>query len=859
MKKAIIFFITAILLCIAPANVKASQSTSKMDTLDAGGETKFGTDDISIVVEFGYNGKVKPEKNIRINAFIDNRGNDFSGKFRVNYPRRGEEGRIVSQKTFAAASGEKKKVQFAIPYNVDIDSFVQFALIDEKGKEVCKKGIALKNSSGFVDIMYIGALSDNMGTLNYISNEMAAGKKTGYNDDAGYFDEEGYLFELESADITSDAKMLDALDVIIIDDFDASKLSKGQIEALKSWVNDGGELILGSGANADKVLKAFSGHFLNGTIGKTLSINTNFGVSKKELISMLGEKLSNKKIPLDITKLQIKGSTPIVKDGNEKLLSLISYGKGNVLVSEFSFALEGEAAKLYGRFIVNTIKSNLSDVRKNDMGMRTSNAWNSYRGINYGYTSSYIDYETLMFNNTNLLPNLKLYGTLLIVYVLLAGPISYIVMKKKDKRHLLWGIIPVLSAGFSITIYLLGTSTRIQKPYVNYVSTIELPEKASGENKVNTVFSLTSASNKSYEAKLPSDSDIIPSHGNTSYYSTSDIDIESTNIFDYGIEYGADDTKLMMNSLSAFESVYFKMNNKSSSTGVVEINAVKKDNKMSGIVNNKMSYDLENCVLYHNGTVYYIGSLPAGKALDLAKIPNSDIYEGSKYSYDTSEQLGAALDANLYDSSTDINKKRQLAMISSFAGRNLDFDSWFYGFVADSAETGFTSALNFDKYGATGVYKAIKITEKVDGYDIIGSLQEYAYDYDSSQTDGNYLLGRINGNMSQNIKVKYKFPENFKLKKIIYNETTAGGGEYSIQNYGYADDAFIGEAKVLDKATGKYVTLLQSAKDAEIDDIEKYLEDDGSLVIYYDIAYNSSDVGSLTLPKVNLAGKYERR
>lgn len=845
-KAAIILFMAVILVCMLPSIVMATATVTQTKSLDSNGEIKLSTDNISITAGLGYKGKYKIDKSIIVNAVINNKGSDFTGKFRVEYSSRTTDGSVVSQKTFAAASGEEKRVQFTIP-GIDADSIIKFALCDENNKELCKEYVYL-NSNNFSVQLYIGALSDNQDSLNYISNEMAADKTSLISED------EGCLFELESTDITSDAKMLEALDVIIVDDFDTGKLSEGQVEALKDWINDGGMLMLGSGADADKVLKAFSGSLLNGTIGNARSIRTNFGVSRKELTKMLGENLFNKRVPLDITRLRIRDSKPVVTDGKERLISSVSYGKGKVLVSEFSLGLGSEAAKLYGRLIVNTIKNNLSDNRKNYMGLKTSYAWNSYNGI-YGYYEN----EALLLNETDSLPNLKLYGVLLIVYVILAGPIAYIITKKKDKRNLLWGIIPVLSAAFSITIYLIGTSTRIQKPYINYISTIELPEKESGKNTVKTVFALTSSSNKSYEALLPSESDISPAYVDIRhYYASSASDMESDNGFDYGIEYGAENTKLMMNSLSAFESVYFQINNKSSATGVVEINASKKDNKISGIVNNKMSCDLEDCIFYDKGTIYYIGDFQAGRAFDLSKTPKSDIYEESKYSFSLEDQLEDVLGGSYYNNSTTNDIKRKYSMIMKFIYENRTSSSWFYGFVPDGEETGFLNVLEYDKYGATGVYKAVDVVEKIDGYDIIGSLEEYAYDYNDNQTNGYYVYDQMN----QTLEVKYKFPDNFSLKKVIYNETTAGGGEYRLGNYGYAESAFVGEARVLDKDTGDYVTIIKSTQDAEIDDIEKYLEDDGTLTIYYDISYNqygSVNVDSLILPKVKLAGRYKRR
>ena len=327
--------------------------------------------------------------------------------------------------------------------------------------------------------------------------------------------------------------------------------------------------------------------------------------------------------------------------------------------------------------------------------------------------------------------------------------------------------------------------------------------------------------------------------------------------FDYGVEYGAENTKLVMNSLSAFESVYFQMNSESNSKGTVEINAAKKDGKISGIINNKMSCDLEDCIFYDKGMLYYIGSLPAGRAFDLAKTPNKDIYDENKYSFDFESQLSDAIGGDFY-SSTDNDIKRKFAMIMQFSSENTSIGSWFYGFVTEGSETGFTDALEYDKYGKTGVYKVVEVSEKINGYDIIGSLEGYVYNCDTNKTNGYYIYDYSNTSFD----VEYKFPKNFNLKKIIYNKDTAQGCEFQIQSYGYTEYAFLGEAKVLDKDTGKYVTIIESGKDAEIDDIEKYIEDDGTLTIHYETAYSQNgnyNVDNPILPRVSLAGKYKRR
>ena len=711
-------------------------------------------------------------------------------------------------------------------------------ICDEEDNVICSEYVSTKWN--YDTILYIGTLSDNQDSLDYISSGLAADKNA--------FDasDDGLVFQLGIDDITEDYKILDSLDIIIIDDFDTSKFSDIQIEAIKAWVSNGGTLFLGSGADADKVLKAFSGKMLNGTIGSVKQINTNFGISRKKLTSLLGENRANRKVPLDITQINIKGSEPVLSDGRNNLISSLDYENGNILVSEFSLGLSSGTAALYGPVITDVIKNNISDKLKSN-NREGFNPWSSYSNI-YTY-----QYEVLNLNETDSLPNIKLYAVILLVYVIIAGPVAYIITKKKDKRNLLWLIVPVLSVAFSVTIYLIGTSTRIQRPFINYVSTIKLPEKAGGKNNVNTQFTLTSPSNKSYEAVLPANVAISPAMTN-GYYSPSDMD---SNKYDYGVEYGANNTKLLLNSLAAFESVGFEMENKSTTKGTVEIDVKKNEKQISGYISNKMSCGLEDCIFYYKGDMYYIGNLPAGKSVDISKQKE---YKESQYSFDFESQLSAVLGGGFYSNDIDIQLKRKIGMLHTFVANNKLYDTWFYGFTEEGTEAGFTDNFSFDKYGETGVYKIAQVEETFGGYDVIGSLEQYAVDYDSAHSNGYYVYDPS----ISNFEVTYKFPENFTLKRLIYNSETAGGAEFKIKKYGYSEYAFPGIAKVKDKDTGKYVKLLESTKKADIKDIEKYLEPDGSLKIYYDInssvllnVHGPDTFSQPTLPRVKLAGTYK--
>ncbi|MFG6392996.1 MAG: ABC transporter permease [Lachnospiraceae bacterium] len=834
---SLLFFL--LVLSILAAKTPEASAKVKFKALDKEGKITITKDNISATVSLGYKGKSKYGRDIRGEAVIENKGSDFAGKFRIEYSRKDADGSVAMQKKFAAAAGESKKVTLAFP-GLNPDSYIRVAICDEKDNIICSEYIR----ASFDDdqtTLYIGSLSDTQDSLKYIASNLAADKNSfGASD-------EGIVFALEDGDITEDARMLDTLDVIIIDNFDTGKLSKGQVNAVKKWVDAGGTLLLGSGADAGKVLNAFSGNILKGTIGSARTINTNFGISRTELTKLLGENLANRRMPLDITDINIKGAKSVLSDGKDALASAIDYGSGKVVITEFSLALSPGMAKLYGPVIVNLIKDNISEKMKLDMGISSAN-WQSYSNIYI--TGS----DVLNLNGTDSLPNLKLYAVILLIYVFLAGPVFYVFLKKKDKRNLLWAVVPVLSVIFSVTIYLIGTSTRIQKPFINYASTLELPEKGNGKSNVDTLFTITSSSNKAYEAVLPENTDIMPSELSGYYSSVYYSEGNEMKDYDYGIEYGADNIKLCMNNLAAFQSVPFQLNSKSSNTGTVEIDLQKNNSKMSGFITNNMSCGLEDCIFYYKGALYYIGDIPSGKSIDMLK---QKLYKESSYSFDFDSQLSAALGGSYYDTNTNISLRRRIGMINSFITDNRYIDTWFYGFIPDNTETAFTDNFSFDKYGETGVYKFAEVPEKLNGYDAIGSLEQYADKFDGNLTNGLYIYDP----QTKNLEVTYKFPEGFTLRRIIYNEETAGGAEFKIKGYGYTEKAFLGTAKVKNKKTGKYVKLLGSARETDRKDILKYLEDDGSLVIYYefDNASNVNEVDSFTLPKVKLAGTYKKQ
>lgn len=695
MKNKFINFVFAVILfvvivpCCQTVNVKAAEidkdsffnpgSITVIESADEKG-IKMGTGKFVSTTCFGYDGKSKYGRNVRVDILAEGKREGFKGKFCIQYlaPAADETDVVTIQKSFSVKAEESKMIQFAMPY-MESGSITKVTLYDENGEKVSSHYNSLSFSANDdISQIYMGILSDNKYGYKYITRLLAPSHNMAPGDDA-------VIYTLDDYSITGDARMLDSLDVIIIDGYNSGKISSSQAKGLKDWVMEGGTLLLGGGKDAVPVFKALAGDMFKGSTGKEKTIKTDFGIK------------GQKKRALDILQTYIEDADTVLADGKENLISQVQYGKGNVLVAEFPLELEEEEPYAFGSVITDIITKSLSQQRKSVMGLLPKDTYN-------GYDSALYMEKTMLLNESGALPNIKLYAVIIFIYVFIAGPGVYLIAKKKDKRSRLWVIVPAVSAAFSSIVYLLGTSTRIQEPYINFASTLELPVKRNTSDKVNTTFSVTSPFNGQYEIPLPEDTKLLPVAFIKGNYYT------QAGMFDntgqgYGVEYDNNGVKAVMDNLPAFDSAYFNLVNERTSKGTIKTEVKKDGNSISGTIRNDMSCGLEDCIFYHAGRVYYIGSLAPGETADITLTRKPDIYEESSYGNDFGKLIEDVMGGSMDNYHTNNVIKRKIGMIMTFVGGDKESNTWFYGFIEDGGETGFSDLFRYKSYGETGVYQ----------------------------------------------------------------------------------------------------------------------------------------------------------
>lgn len=880
--------------------VSASKNTGSLASDKRAKAYEFKAKDLKVNVSVGLMGeKVCPGYYAPAVAEITNEGKNFTGYFRILVPNTSG-GQTMFQKAVSVAAGETKRVSMVFQV-INYETSLTALICDEDGDPLGKKTI---NSLNYNTQNLIGILSEETQGLGYLSNSNM-----------------NPVF-ISDCNITSDAKSIDLLDVLLINDYDTQKLSDGQVSAIEEWVRQGGTLVIGTGTQAEKTLQVFSGSLLEGTIGSVKTITTGFGggetafkkilrqeITDREqekigevqefLMTNLAENLYNKyssqisaieynasilepdgeiytalrkkfseeelkenlsvqlskeeekeltsrlqtkDIKKEITQLQIKNAKEVLTEQGEPLLSRLDYGAGCVLVAEFDFSLENSSWNSHGTLLLDTIYQNRSEERK-----KVSTTDSQY-GWDY---ESYALGQGLRVNEVNGLPNLKLYGALLLLYAALVGPVFYFVLRRKKKRGLLWGLIPVTSIVFSVLIYLIGTSTRIQQAYVNYLSELDLSGEK-GVQKLNTSFSLTNANNRSYKVTIADGGSTGPFTGNMDSISVSG---EEDTGYQYGLEYSDKQTILHMDHLAAFESVNMENHQSVKVDGRIDFTELSLADlkNYSGIITNNLSYDLEDCILVLNKNIIRIGDLKAGESVSLKQLKHAEVFmAGQGVDYDWEMQVEELF--GLDYTANDPESSRRAALLSNY-GLEKDEDAcYFYGFMKKDQETAFTKLFDYAKYGETAVVQPITNADMIDktGVENLGKLADYVVRYGNGINEDGSV-----GSGSDTYAIYDLEDLSSQYKKILLQYRSIGNAEFLAGEGYYGEKGFLGEVSVVNQETGEAEILIRSGEEKEIANLKDYLDEDGQLVLQYHIQSDQMTqyFDYLCLPELILEGE----
>lgn len=585
---------------VAVTNEEENQSETSLNSSES-----FGKDLFSVELQAGFDGNYIVRKAMPVRGVITNKGEAFHGEVQIKAYTRG----VESDKEYAIyyqkldlEQGASKSIDMEVSMG-NINQYFEVSLVDANGNKVYQDNIFL-TAKEFSTVM-IGVLGESTQDLKYLSNlHLAQVSEEDMKDIERYEVESSKNHDLpvflDEKTFPNSIGVMNSFSVFIADDFDFSVLTKQQSDVLQQWVLEGGTLVVGTGATAQKTLKG-------------LDFLTNIkvtGVTKvSELQGVTGE------IPL--AQLSGDGLTDLNLPNAEKAFSVVETGKGHVVISHFSLSASPMAGK---DAVLNMLQEALRQTAPQSFIV------NLYEGD--------MDYDNLRYIAEDFPPfemsSIYLIIGAIAVYIIIAGPLLYLFLKKKDKREKGWIIVPILSVVFMGMVFLLAQGSTYKNGLINTIGHVEMQE---GSSVTKADIGVAIKSSGKGDVVYTSDEKIPVDVNLDEYYHNGVIQKERCA---YRLLCG-DTTEITFPDSQSWGTQYFKTQKSVDLGGNVESTVAMKDGKFTGEIINHTNVNFYHVVLMLGGSLCEFDALGAGETLavdinmeDLTK-EQEIIYGGYNY------------------------------------------------------------------------------------------------------------------------------------------------------------------------------------------------------------------------------------
>jgi hypothetical protein len=284
------------------------------------------------------------------------------------------------------------------------------------------------------------------------------------------------LIPLGVADLPERSEGWGVLDRLIWQDVDTNQLSTDQLTALRQWVAAGGRLIIVGGSAGIGTLSALPDDLLPYRPTATVDLDPSV------LTALIGP------LPGGATQLPAMAGAlahgrTLVSSGDRTVAAEVTVGSGRVTV----FGFDPTTKWLAESKSVNALWSAALPARSND-------------------GSSLVD-DSQLVQAAYQLPLLALpptTGLLLILgaYILIIGPINYLILRRLDRRELAWVTMPVLVLTFAAASFGYGFLLRGTDVVVNEVAVVRGAPDAT-EATAQVYFGVFSPTRSTYRVDLP--------------------------------------------------------------------------------------------------------------------------------------------------------------------------------------------------------------------------------------------------------------------------------------------------------------------------------------------------------------------
>lgn len=549
---------------IAPnMKINASKNDSKYD----------------LTISYGIDGKYKALKYMPVTVQINNLEKDFNGEVEVRVTSDSSGGYNAYSKEVSASKGENISVTIPVKF-LEGNSNGAVCII-ENGKVLYEKKLLISSGRVNEGNAFTGLLTDDPTALGYLgnityfdSNYSNTGKMNCVNLTEDMLDENGLNIE--------------GLDVIIINNYNMANLNDKQYKSLNNWVNSGGTLLIGAGANENKTINNINKSFLNITSNGTREQNVKTGSESLNLI---------------LSQITLEDSVVTVNSNENELVYSLDRGEGKILITAFDLGLEpfissNDAAIMLQNMLIETFDKIYEE---------------NYQG---GYYSGIYEISNIL----DSIPVESTVGTLTLgivlgVYAILVGIVIYLILKKMKKRDLTWVLIPATAVVFTVMIYLLGSKMKIKDVIVNSANIISVDED--GRGQINSYIGI--ASKNKENIKIEKEEDLKMKYLSDDYYYYGDTNYDAKTLR-VKTTYTNDNSYFTVANNNVAEVNKFEISGKEIVMPKLENTLKIKNGNLEGTIKNNLDADIKKLVIVSGKTVWDLGQVAEGEEISIADL-----------------------------------------------------------------------------------------------------------------------------------------------------------------------------------------------------------------------------------------------
>ncbi len=212
------------------------------------------------------------------------------------------------------------------------------------------------------------------------------------------------------------------------------------------------------------------------------------------------------------------------------------------------------------------------------------------------------------------IPQVWQYALILGIYLVLLGPVLYLLLKKKGRQGMLRGAMVGLAFFFTAIVYLVGGQTRFTRPFMNYAAIREIRDEGIRE----TIFTnISSPYNIEYSFTVDERYTLTPLLSFDSYDDPVQTGKDSCRL---RVCQGEDEVRVTVNDEIAFTPELMRLGRMEENEGQAGFEGEMQlfDGEVAGWLQNTSGRDYERVCILAGGRLFLLGEMAAGQRKELS-------------------------------------------------------------------------------------------------------------------------------------------------------------------------------------------------------------------------------------------------